>query len=115
MKKVQIVALIEPELRANIDALRIISEESRARVLEALLAAAVERELLDPETARGLDRVRELADRAGLTFEAYTAAYAAEYAQAGRTAPGLDALEDGQGEVAIQASMKAARKSSSKA
>ncbi len=89
-KKKQVVALIDPELLTALDTLRIITRESRARVLEKVLDKA-----LWEETERhvgGEERVAALAERAGLSVEQYVEAYAAAFSS-GAYGPGLDALE----------------------
>lgn len=89
-KKEQVVALIDPELLTQLDILRIITRDSRARVLEEVLRPALEQAV----QARRKDerRVRKLAKAADLTLEQYVAAYAAAHSRGGY-GPGLDALE----------------------
>lgn len=89
-KKEQVVALIDPELLTQLDILRIITRDSRARVLEDVLrdalGAAVRAERKEER------RVRALAKAAGLTLEEYVTAYAKAHSRGGY-GPGLDALE----------------------
>jgi hypothetical protein len=89
-KKVQIVALVEPDVRVGLDTLRMIQAASRARVMESVLAPAVRAQL--EEVSADVKRVEKLAKRARMTVEQYTAAYAEAFS--GVTyPPGLAALE----------------------
>lgn len=89
-KKRQVVLLVEPAIAVNADALRIITRESRARVLEKGLAHAIDIQVR--QEADGMRRVGNLAERAGVDVAEYVAAYSVAYARA-TYGPGLDALE----------------------
>ena len=92
-RKVQIVALVDPEIKTGLDALRMISTASRARELETVLAPAIREALNEsPERAGDVVRIHRLAERAQMSFEDYVAAYAKAYSR-DTYGPGLDALE----------------------
>ncbi len=90
-KKEQVVMLVAPWVRDRMDALRIVTGESRARVAEMALDG---HGLADMELRHedDLKRVARLAERAGAELKDYVRAYA--YAMARQSyGPGLDALE----------------------
>lgn len=89
-KREQIVLLVEPAIKADADALRIVTQESRARVLEDGLRAALD--IRVRQEADGMRRVGNLAERAGVSRDEYVKAYSIFYARA-TYGPGLDALE----------------------
>lgn len=91
-RKVQIVALVDPEIRTGLDTLRMISTASRARELENVLADALENALIEAGYQGSISRVEKLAQRAEMSVEDYVAAYAKAYAR-DTFGPGLDALE----------------------
>lgn len=88
-KKVQVVALVDPDIKTGLDMLRMISQESRARVLEDVIAPAVWVALTDERPA--VERIEALAKRAGMSVPEYVAAYAEAYKRESY-GPGLDAL-----------------------
>lgn len=88
-KREQVVALIPPGQKTHLDALRIITEQSRAQVLEEVCAIALP--ILAERHAAGFDRISALAARAGMSFDAYVGAYAETFARYSDV--GLEALE----------------------
>lgn len=90
-KREQIVLLVEPAIKADADALRIVTKESRARVLEDGLRAALD--IRVRQEADGMRRVGNLAERAGVSRDEYVKAYSIFYARA-TYGPGLEALEE---------------------
>ncbi len=99
-KKEQVVMLVDPEIRDRLDALRIVTGESRARVAEMALAGHGLAQM-EIHHADGLERVRELAERAGVLLYDYVRAYA--YAMARQSyGPGLDKLEQDDSAVRAQ-------------
>lgn len=93
-RKAQVVALIDADLRTSIDALRIITKDSRARVMEDLLREAVAAHLGSPAVNKDIKRIHRLARQAGVSFAEYVSAYAQHFAR-DTYGPGLDALEAG--------------------
>ncbi len=91
-KKDQIVALVDPDVRVNLDVLRIITRESRARVLEDLVKPALAERMSSTAVRRDVKRIRVLAANAGISFEEYVARYADTYSRQ-TYGPGIDALE----------------------
>lgn len=89
-KKKQVVALIDPELLTALDTLRIITRESRARVLEDVIRPAVNSAL--GRRNKAVTRVEILAEKAGVELEQYVKAYA-KALSSGAYGPGLEALE----------------------
>lgn len=89
-KKEQLVALVDAGVKDGADMLRIITRGSRARVIEDLLAPAVDSALA--AQASEVARVEALAERAGVDIGAYVTAYARAYAR-DTYGPGLAALE----------------------
>lgn len=89
-KKEQLVALVDAGVKDGTDVLRIITRGSRARVIEDLLAPAVDLALA--ERAADVKRVEALAKRAGVAVQDYVTAYAKAYAR-DTYGPGLAALE----------------------
>ncbi len=93
-KKSQIVALVDPAVRTQLDTLRIVTQSSRARVIEDLLDEALAARLKVGGVKRDIARVRALAAAAGQTLEDYVAAYAVANARE-TYGPSLDELEAG--------------------
>jgi len=98
-KKEQLVALVDAGVKDGADVLRIITRGSRARVIEDLLAPAVEAAL--SEQAGEVARVEALAARAGVDVQEYVTAYAKAYAR-DTYGPGLAALEKDDRLVTLQ-------------
>lgn len=88
--KEQVVALVDGHIVTRLDTLRLIDGTSRARVLEPMLADAVDARLAELE--KEVKRVEKLAKRAGMTLERYVEAYARAYSRK-TYGPGLAELE----------------------
>ncbi len=92
MKKVQIVIMAEPDTASRLDVLRIATQKSRARVAEEALLARGGLPGMERAHPYDIARVHALAERAGMTWREYAAAYAKAY-QSVTFGPGLEALE----------------------
>lgn len=76
-RKAQIVILVDPDIRDQLDMLRIIDNTSRARVIEPMLKDSIANALA-MHPAR-VAQLHALAKRADMTVEKYVQAYAAAY------------------------------------
>jgi hypothetical protein len=90
--KEQFMALVEPGTLRRLDALRIVMGRSRARVAEqALLSGGLD--MLEFSNQERLQRLRDVAARAGMYWEDYVQLYAEINARV-TYGPSLEALEE---------------------
>lgn len=89
-RKRQIVALIDADLADRYEILRVARSASRARVIEEALRRDID--AAERGVAPEIDRVRALAERAGMTPAEYAAAYAKAYSGLSAALPSLVAL-----------------------
>lgn len=78
-RKTQIVALVEPTTRTQLDMTRIFTKSSRARVLEDLILPALERLAAEARENGDMKRLEKLAGKAGVSVAQYVGAYASAY------------------------------------
>lgn len=88
--KAQFMGLVEQTTMHRLDALRIVTGKSRARVSEELMVSALKR--TEKEHGEELGRLDKLAAAAGVTVQEYVKAYARAYARS-TYGIGLEQLE----------------------
>lgn len=103
--RVQFMALVGEDTMHDLDALRLVTRRSRARLAEDAMRPQLE--IMKVTYAMDLERLEKLAEAAGATVQEYVSAYATVYARK-TYGVGLDALE--ADDKAVRAQIRAARK-----